>query len=131
MAQATVARPTRSDKALGILERHEVIPANDMPGWWHVRDSLTGSGKWYLATAAHCNCYDAQRHICKHMQAVQRESRLLEAYSASWDAWAASQRPCCPQCGAQLVSMQFYVGGRGYRFFDVCSGDRAHYCTPA
>ena len=37
----------------------------------------------------------------------------------------------CPHCGAQLVSYQAYVGGRGYRFFEVCSGDRAHYCTPA
>lgn len=28
----TVARPTRQDKAEGIIERHEVIPVDDRPG---------------------------------------------------------------------------------------------------
>ncbi len=32
----------------------------------------------------------------------------------------------CPMCGAPIEGRQFYVGGRGYVYFDVCSGDGSH-----
>ena len=47
----------------------------------------------------------------------------LRAYAAAWDA----QQPRCPQCGATLEPRQYYAGGRGYQFVDVCSGDASHY----
>ena len=37
----------------------------------------------------------------------------------------------CPMCGAEIVSRQYYVGGRGYVYFDVCSGDGSHYSKAA
>ena len=48
----------------------------------------------------------------------------LLAYATSWDAAA---QPRCPQCGATLEPRQYYAGGRGYRFVEVCSGDASHY----
>ena len=47
----------------------------------------------------------------------------LLAYADAWDA----QQPRCPQCGATLEPRQYYAGGRGYRFVEVCSGDASHY----
>ena len=55
----------------------------------------------------------------------------LAGYGAAWDAWAASKQPRCPMCGATLEPRQSYVGGKGYRFFQVCSGNTEHYSTPA
>ena len=46
----------------------------------------------------------------------------LLAYAAAWDA----QQPRCPQCGATLEPRQYYAGGRGYQFVEVCSGDASH-----
>ena len=37
----------------------------------------------------------------------------------------------CPMCGAVLVAVEYYVGGRGYRYYEICSGDGAHYRRPA
>ena len=62
----------------------------------------------------------------------------LLAYAAQWNA-AEQQERCekseiserrserCPQCGAALESRQAYVGGRGYCYVEVCSGDGTHY----
>ena len=139
MAQATVARPTRTDKAAGIITRHEAIPLDD--GTWHVRDTLTGSGQWHTATARSCDCYDARRGTCKHQIAVRRETAALEAYAARWDAASSqiakmaltsaefpqiAQRPSCPMCGAALETRQYYVGGRGWQFVEVCANDVTH-----
>ena len=46
----------------------------------------------------------------------------LLGYAAAWDA----QQPRCPQCGAALEPRQYYAGGRGYKFVEVCSGDASH-----
>ena len=37
----------------------------------------------------------------------------------------------CPMCGAVIEGQQFYVGGKGYVYFDVCSGDGAHFARTA
>ncbi len=55
----------------------------------------------------------------------------LAGYAASWDAWAASQRPICPMCGAAIEPRQYYVGGKGYMLFEVCSSDGSHYSKAA
>ena len=172
---ATSPIVTRQSKAAGIVERHEAIPVDDRPGWWHVADTVTGSGKVYLASAEQCCCADYvyRGSVCKHMQAIAREAAALESYAAAWNTRAAAQhaytsaraaggseqrayadalkaaraggadvpaaiayanaahqaeqRPSCPQCGAPIVPVQSYVGGRGYMFFEVCSGDGSHY----
>jgi hypothetical protein len=36
------------------------------------------------------------------------------------------QQPRCPMCGCPLESRQYYTGGRGYQFFEVCSGNSSH-----
>ena len=62
----------------------------------------------------------------------------LMVYAAQWDESATAQKCAisalsakspsrCPQCGAALECRQAYVGGRGYCYFEVCSGDGSHY----
>ena len=48
----------------------------------------------------------------------------LLAYAMDWDTAA---QPRCPQCGTTLEPRQYYAGGRGYQFVEVCSGDTSHY----
>ena len=129
----TQAILSRSDRACGICERHEVIPIDDRPGYFTVRDTATGSGRPHIATAISCDCADFlyRSRDCKHMQAVHAEEAALEAYAAAWDATPQAQEPKCPMCGAALESRQYYIGGRGYVHFEVCSGDGAHYCRQA
>ena len=50
----------------------------------------------------------------------------LTAYAQAWDAAARAQQARCPVCGARIEGRQYYVGGRGYCDFDVCSGDGSH-----
>jgi len=119
---ATAPSLTRESRAAGILSRAECIPLDDST--WSVRDTLTGSGKAHRTTRTSCDCYDAQRgHRCKHQIAVAAEEDALTAYAASWDALA---QPCCPMCGSPLEERQYYTGGRGWSFVEVCSGDAAH-----
>ncbi len=131
MTAATLPRIDRSTKAAGIVERHECIPLDN--GSWEVRDTATGSGKVHIATSTSCDCPDSiyRGHQCKHIRAVQRESQLLTAYSVSWDDWAAAQRACCPVCGAAIEAQQWYIGGRGYLWFNVCPRSGEHYSKPA
>ncbi len=59
----------------------------------------------------------------------------LTAYAAGWDEAAEAQRAAlverCPVCGSEIVGRQYYIGGRGYVYFDVCSGDGSHFSRPA
>ena len=59
----------------------------------------------------------------------------LAAYARDWDAAAEAQQAAlverCPVCSATIVGRQYYVGGRGYVYFDVCSGDGSHFSRPA
>jgi hypothetical protein len=128
MANATVPRTDRTTRALGIIARAEITPIADMPGLYHVRDTQTGSGAVHIASAQHCDCYDHRHrgHQCKHQIAVAAEERELAAYAASWDLSAALQRPRCPQCDSALEERSYYVGGKGYRYIQVCSDDASH-----
>ncbi len=45
---ATLPRLSRTDRALGIAQRHEAIPLETLPGHYSVRDTLTGSGKVHV-----------------------------------------------------------------------------------
>ncbi len=127
----------RVSKAAGIVERHEVIPCDDRPGYFNVRDTGTGSGKLYLASATSCTCPDHvyRGHTCKHMIAAAREERDLAQYGATWDARSEQARaaagPCCPDCGAGLESQSYYIGGRGMMAFLVCRRDAEHRALPA
>src|SRR5688500_1040565 len=59
----------------------------------------------------------------------------LADYAALWDQWATARKEetinRCPVCGSQIVGQQYYVGGRGYVYFDVCECDGSHVCRPA
>ena len=54
----------------------------------------------------------------------------LAAYAAAWEQWAHAQKEevinRCPVCDCRIVGRQYYVGGRGYVYFDVCEGDGSH-----
>lgn len=127
MTAATLPqRLDRTARALGIIERAECVPQDD--GRWLVRDTATGSGRWHLATPTSCDCYDASKgHQCKHQRACQAEAIALASYAADWDRCAvAQQQPRCPMCGCPIESRQFYTGGHGWAFYEVCSGDATH-----
>ena len=123
----------RHVKAAGILERQECTPVDDLPGLWHVTDSGTGSGRIHVTSATRCDCPDHnfRGNACKHMTAVARAEAELATYAMSWDATAATQRDGCPMCGQAVNVQQHYVGGRGYLFFRVCSGEGCRHATPA
>lgn len=122
MATATLPRTA---KAAGIISRQECIPQDD--GQWLVRDTATGSGKVHRTSRTGCDCYDAQRgHRCKHQLAVVAEEQALAAYATGWDRQASAARPCCPMCGCAIEPRAYYVGGRGYVYVEVCSGDATH-----
>ncbi len=125
----------RHVKAAGILERHECTPvdAPGLEGLWHVADSGTGSGRVHVASASRCDCPDHnyRGNVCKHITAVARAEAELAAYAATWDTAAATQRDGCPMCGQAVNVQQHYVGGRGYMYFRVCSGEGCRHATPA
>ncbi len=133
MANATLPRLDRTTKAAGILERQECTPVDDLPGLWHVTDSGTGSGRVHVTSASRCDCPDHnfRGNVCKHMTAVTRAEAELAAYADAWDATAATQRDGCPMCGQSVNVQQHYVGGRGYLYFRVCSGEGCRHATPA
>jgi hypothetical protein len=124
----TVTRPTRQDRALGILVRDEVIPVDDRPGFFTVRDTATGSGESHLTTANSCTCRDHiyGHGICKHRRAVITETYRLKAYAAAWDRACSTWAARCPECGAELETTVSYVGGRGYSTFLVCTEHVEH-----
>jgi predicted nucleic acid-binding Zn finger protein len=150
MAQWHMHQVSRSDRAVGIVERHETLLRDD--GSWQVRDTV-GSGRWHIVLEGHCDCPDyVYRHMtCKHLRAVAAEERSLAQYAATWDARSEQQRlstrneyrgpygsdgwpeprPCCPDCGAELVSQSYHIGGRGMIAFLVCSKDAEHRAMPA
>ncbi len=123
----------RHVKAAGILERQECTPVDDLPGLWHVTDSGTGSGRVHVTSSTRCDCPDHnyRGNVCKHITAVARTEAELAAYADAWDTAAATQRDGCPMCGQAVNVQQHYVGGRGYLFFRVCSGEGCRHARPA
>ena len=74
----------------------------------------------YTVTKAGCECkafWDGRP--CWHRAARRL---LLKAAELA----RAPQVECCPMCGALIEGRQYYVGGKGYVYFDVCSGDSSH-----
>jgi hypothetical protein len=126
MAAASIL--TRSDRALGITQRDECIPVDDLPGFFTVRDTTTGSGKTYIASSTGCTCPDHhyRGHVCKHMRAVITEEYRLATYAADWDHACSTWATCCPECGAALETAVYWIGGRGYQSFLVCSAHIEH-----
>jgi hypothetical protein len=45
--------------------------------------SSLGDGRYYLTTRTSCDCYDAQRHDCKHMLAVRLHCERVAAQQAA------------------------------------------------
>ncbi len=121
MATATIV--TRQSKALGIAQRHEAIPLDDYPGYYSVRDTLTGSGTVHIVTWAECDCPDFTFRD-KHVLAVRETETALQQYAAGWDRQC---RPACPTCGAGLESVSCYIGGHGYATVTRCEQDGSHY----
>lgn len=103
---ATAPIVTRSEKASGIIARHEAAPLFHRPGAYVVRDTLTGSGRDHIATVDACDCRDHQHrgNVCKHMR-VARQAAGLQL---------------CPSCGEILVCVDYWVGGRGWTACMVC-----------
>jgi hypothetical protein len=121
---------SRSDRAAGIVQRHECELQDN--GTWHVRDTKTGSGEIHVTTTSTCDCWDYRRRgsVCKHIAAVIVQERALHAYALGWDQAAEQARasvtgPRCPTCGGPTDSIMYYVGGRGYLYY---VGGRG-YCT--
>ncbi len=135
MAAGILQQDRRTVRAAGIVERQECELQDD--GRWLVRDAVTGSGEWHTTTAQACDCWDFRRRggTCKHMRAVLVEERALRSYAAGWDTSAEVAKrasgPHCPDCDARLVSQTFYIGGKGYQLFMVCTRDAAHRALPA
>ncbi len=61
--------------------------------------------------------------ICWHITAARLIVRAAELHQA--------RQALCPMCGAPIVGRQYYVGGRGYVYFEVCAGDGSHYAKAA
>ncbi len=83
------------------------------------------SDRRYTVTAEGCACkafWDCQP--CSH-----RAARRLLIKAAQM----ATQPPVelCPMCQAPIEGRQYYVGGIGYTYFDVCSGDGSHFSRRA
>jgi hypothetical protein len=125
MANATLPRLDRTARGAGIVTRHDVIPVDSMDGFYQVRDTATGSGKVYLASIDSCSCPDHtfRGSLGKHIKAARAGHDALTAYAASWDALT---QPRCPMSGCSIEARSYYVGGRGYVYLDVCSGDATH-----
>ncbi len=95
--------------------------------WWQfdgdtlVVASASSEGR-YTVTEKGCECKAfAGGKPCWH-----RAARRLLVKAAE----LASEREhveLCPMCGERIEGRQYYVGGRGYVYFDVCSGDGAHF----
>ena len=72
-----------------------------------------------------CTCKGRGRgYKCWHIVAARLIVRAAEHYQER-------QRALCPMCGAAIEGRQYYVGGRGYTYFEVCSGDGSHYARAA
>ncbi len=71
-----------------------------------------------------CSCKGRARgYVCWHIVAARLIVRAAEHHAA--------RQALCPMCGAPIEGRQYYVGGKGYTYFEVCSGDGSHYAKAA
>jgi len=75
----------------------------------------------YTVTEGTCQC----KAFKKGWPCWHRAARRLLRKAAEIDA--APIVETCPLCGALIEGKRFYVAGRGYISFDVCSGDGQHH----
>ena len=89
--------------------------------------SATSKGTRYTVNAlGFCECKAAKdSRPCWHRAA----RRLL--IKAAELANEPELVETCPMCGEPIEGRQYYVGGKGYVYFDVCSGDGAHFTRRA
>ncbi len=79
------------------------------------------SNKRYTVTQYGCECRAfADGWPCWHRAARRL---LIKAAELAKQLHAVAT---CRQCGAALEGRQYYVGGKGYVYVDVCSGTCAH-----
>ncbi len=132
MAQGIVTQDRRQARASGIVERHELLLADD--GSWQVRDTQ-GSGRWYRVVDSHCSCADyVYRQVtCKHLRAVMAEEQALAGFARQWDHDAEQQRQSsaahrltCSTCGGHAEALTSYCGGHGYVAWALCTVDSSH-----
>ncbi len=73
---ATAPSLTRTDRALGIAQRHEAIPLETLPGHYSVRDTLTGSGTIHITSLTSCDCADFMSIVARdHTGVVGKSAR--------------------------------------------------------
>ncbi len=71
-----------------------------------------------------CSCKAHERGlVCWHITAARLIVRAAERHQ--------ERSGRCPMCHAPIVGQQYYIGGRGYVYFDICSGDGSHNVTQA
>jgi len=104
-----------------------------------VIESATTPGLRYTVSATSCSCKAAAKGTpCWHRAARRL---LVLAATLGDDPTPTPAAPAlalvpvaepgppaqCPMCGETIESRQVYIGGKGYCFVDVCSGDGSHY----
>lgn len=104
MAHAPIL--SRSDRAVGIRERHELHLRDD--GTWQVRDT-SGSGRWHTLIDGHCDCpeYVFRHTTCKHPPVVAAEDRQFTAYYDDWNARSEQARAALTPEDLDWLSMGF------------------------
>jgi len=75
----------------------------------------------YIVTAEGCQCKAFEKGLpCWH-----RAARRLLLKAAEFGTQSLAET--CPMCGSSIVGTQYAVEGRGYIYFDVCTGDGQHH----
>ena len=79
------------------------------------------SDKRYTVTQRSCEC----KAFADGLPCWHRAARRLLIKAAELATQLHAGATCC-QCGAPLKGRQYYVGGKGSVYVDVCSGTCAH-----
>lgn len=156
-----VQQDRRAVRAQSIVEQGTIEPVDGRTGVYRVWDlNGSGTIYTATPTSCHCADFVkwGRGLPCKHAQAAAVMDRELAQFCAAWDAQAEQARaavempgnfldgdfsgfdddvltatpgPRCPDCGAPLDTRQYYVGGKGYCFFEVCTRDSLHHASAA
>lgn len=103
---------SREERAATIVEEGIVVELEAEAGLFVVVDRANNR-KAHLSSTDFCDCKDHEHRgvACAHILAVRKALNLI----------------VCPQCSEPIEARQFYIGGREYVYFDVCSGDGSHF----